>query len=314
MQKVIMTCGISGSGKSTWATEFVSTNSNWVRFNRDDMRKSLYPDMSNYYTSSNKNLMEETVTAMADSGFLTALSNGLNIVIDNTHLNKTYVDSIKKLIEKNSKVSVLFSVKIFDVDVETAILRDLTRQFPVGKTVINKQFYQFLKIKGKFAINYNDLIINPVFFDKLEIDTSLPKAVIFDIDGTLAHRGDRGPFDLRKVYQDTCDEHVLDMLRSMSYDSKYSATLIVSGRSDECRGETERWLFDKCGIELGTSFKLFMRKSDDNRSDDIIKREIIEKDIIPYYYPYTWFDDRDRVVKMVRQSGIKCFQVEYGDF
>jgi hypothetical protein len=32
------------------------------------------------------------------------------------------------------------------------------------------------------------------------------------------------------------------------------------------------------------------------------------------FEPTLSFDDRDRVVKMWREEGIRCFQVDYGDF
>ena len=37
-KKVLILIGIPGSGKSTWSTEFVKENKDWVRINRDDFR------------------------------------------------------------------------------------------------------------------------------------------------------------------------------------------------------------------------------------------------------------------------------------
>lgn len=56
-----------------------------------------------------------------------------------------------------------------------------------------------------------------------------------------------------------------------------------------------------------------MRKADDNRNDAIVKREILEE-LVKEYYIVAALDDRDRVVKMLRESGIKCLQVAYGNF
>ena len=39
--KVIISVGVSASGKSTWATNFVSSNPNYVKIGRDDFRYSL---------------------------------------------------------------------------------------------------------------------------------------------------------------------------------------------------------------------------------------------------------------------------------
>ena len=41
MLKIIITRGIPGSGKTTWAKNFVKENPNYIRINRDDLRSML---------------------------------------------------------------------------------------------------------------------------------------------------------------------------------------------------------------------------------------------------------------------------------
>jgi hypothetical protein len=57
-----------------------------------------------------------------------------------------------------------------------------------------------------------------------------------------------------------------------------------------------------------------MRKHNDYRSDDIVKKEMYFEYIQPKYNVVCVFDDRDKVVKMWRDLGILCCQVYYGDF
>jgi hypothetical protein len=57
-----------------------------------------------------------------------------------------------------------------------------------------------------------------------------------------------------------------------------------------------------------------MRPYLDRRDDDIIKFELYEQMLADGYEPVLVFEDRDRVVKMWRSMGIKCLQVEPGDF
>lgn len=45
MNNVIITVGISGSGKSTWSTNFIKENPKYLRLNRDDIRKTLVGDL-----------------------------------------------------------------------------------------------------------------------------------------------------------------------------------------------------------------------------------------------------------------------------
>jgi hypothetical protein len=59
---------------------------------------------------------------------------------------------------------------------------------------------------------------------------------------------------------------------------------------------------------------LYMRPHDDQRSDTIIKQEIVEKNVLPFYNVHLALEDRDRVVKMYRNMGIRCFQVKDGNY
>ena len=61
--------------------------------------------------------------------------------------------------------------------------------------------------------------------------------------------------------------------------------------------------------------KLYMRETNDKRKDYIVKRELYEKYVKPYYSILFWLDDRDQVVDMVRtRLNLTCFQVNYGAF
>ena len=56
-----------------------------------------------------------------------------------------------------------------------------------------------------------------------------------------------------------------------------------------------------------------MRPKDDYRKDNIIKKEILDK-IRSQYNVLFAYDDRNQVVDMLRENGIKVFQVEDGNF
>jgi hypothetical protein len=56
-----------------------------------------------------------------------------------------------------------------------------------------------------------------------------------------------------------------------------------------------------------------MRKTGDTRNDTIVKREILDELIKKYCIKFV-LDDRDRVVKMFRESWIKVLQVAEGNF
>jgi hypothetical protein len=85
---------------------------------------------------------------------------------------------------------------------------------------------------------------------------------------------------------------------------------VVARRDDSCRQATAAWLSDN-GIN---HHKMLMRKAGDNRRDSIIKEEIFWDEIEPHYNVVCVLDDRDQVVEMWRDLGLKCLQVEYGNF
>jgi len=134
-------------------------------------------------------------------------------------------------------------------------------------------------------------------------------AFIFDIDGTLALRVDRGPFDWHRVSEDVGNSSVVAVARAI--DLSGAKIVYVSGRPENVRLATEQWIHDHVEV-VGP---LFMRPDRDNRSDVEIKREIYLQNIRPHFNIAGVFDDRSRVVKLWRDEfGLTCFQVANGDF
>lgn len=139
-------------------------------------------------------------------------------------------------------------------------------------------------------------------------------AWLCDIDGTLALRGDRSPFDWSRVGDDTANRPVITVARLLA---AKSGLIFMSGRMDQCRGETRLWLHTYlCQPSLCTcKMSLLMRKDGDSRPDQIVKRELYERHVQGLYEIEGVLDDRDRVVKMWREElGLTCLQVAPGNF
>lgn len=141
-----------------------------------------------------------------------------------------------------------------------------------------------------------------------------PFCILIDIDGTLALKGSRHPYDFNKVSEDSLNQIVHDVIAAYLNYNPDTEAIFVSGRSDICLEDTKEWLFDKCLFLKNDKFPLFMRENEDYRSDFIIKEEIYLNKIAPYYSVKLVFDDRDSVVKMWRSHNLCCFQVADGDF
>lgn len=90
--------------------------------------------------------------------------------------------------------------------------------------------------------------------------------------------------------------------------------MVVSGRSDEVRPETEAWLFRHVFSGMACTFAPIMRAAGDFTPDDDLKRQWLNDGTIPRERVLCAYDDRDKVVAMWRSEGVPCFQVAPGDF
>jgi hypothetical protein len=142
-----------------------------------------------------------------------------------------------------------------------------------------------------------------------EPDESRPKAVIVDIDGTVAKMIDRSPYDWKRVGEDSPVQTVLDMVAAL--ENAGHMILFTSGRDGSCYAETESWIQKHY---FGNRWRLLMRAENDNRPDWIIKAEIFDKFYREGYNVRLVIDDRGQVVRMWRQLGLTVAQVAEGDF
>ena len=141
--------------------------------------------------------------------------------------------------------------------------------------------------------------------------------IIFDVEGTLANIDHRlHHIKGTKNWMGFCEAMVDDTInKSMQYlywklASGDSRIIICSGRSDEYRGITEKWL-DKNYILYDA---LYMRTAKDYRIDSIIKQELLQKMRKDGFDPKIAIDDRQQVVDMWRENGLLCLQCAKGDF
>ncbi|MBF7090794.1 AAA family ATPase [Flavobacterium sp. ALJ2] len=290
MRKVILMKGLPGSGKSTLAKKMISENpETYKRINRDDLRA-----MFDNGTTSQSN--EKFVKKVRDLLIVKCLEEGKSIVVDDTNLSETNLRRITQLVQEyNKKSNEKVTVEVLEVntDVTVCIERDALREKPVGEKVIRKMNEQFFKDAPEYAIQ----------------DSELPKAIICDLDGTLALMNGRNPFDASKCDEDLLNEPVANVLRN--YKKLGYEILLVSGREDKYKEPTLRFL-EKHTIEFDD---LIMRKSQDNRKDSIVKTEIYNDFIKDNYFVEFVLDDRNQVVDTWRKDlKLPCFQVYYGDF
>jgi predicted kinase len=273
--KAILTVGISCSGKTNLANEMVvkgyrDINRDWIRFNVVQPGQ----DWRNYkFNRAN----ETEVTRVQNLMIMESYANEENIIISDTNLNAGRRTQLVKHLEDLGYEVELFMMPI---GLEEAWKRDSYRLNGVGHDIIYRQWQQ-----------WNDVIERKVYVP----NENQPKAIIVDIDGTVADMKDyRGPFDWSKVHMDEPRKVIIQMVRG--YKDRGYRVIMVSGRSDDCLDMTALWL----DWHLGPNYwdELHMRKADDYRKDNAVKEEIFWTHLAERYNIVAAIDDRPQVLRL----------------
>lgn len=293
--KILILIGIPASGKSTWSKDYVRNNPNYVRVNRDDFRSML----KNSQLCENK--IEDMITGLVENVIAECLGKKLNVIVDNTHLQLRYINAI---IEKFQYIADI-DYRVFDISLDKAIERDNNRENKVGEGVIRKMYKDYKVLIDSFGFQPVKMSKAPII--QPDYNSSLLNVVLFDIDGTLAHMGNRGPFDWMEVYRDDISKVVAEHVAY--HKSMGRLIFIVTGRDEVCRKVTAEWL-TMYGIEFDD---ILMRPKDDGRKDTVVKKEIYEKYIKGQYNVWCVYDDRLQVLDMWYKEGIFTFNVNQGN-
>lgn len=149
MAKIILCRGIQGSGKTTWAKQWVLEDpEHRVRFNNDDIRNML----GKYWVPSREDLVNDLKRFFLWG----SMSYGFDIVIDNMNLNSKELEYYNKVLDNwNNPKGVLSDVvrpkydiefKDFFTPLEECIERDSKRPNPIGEEVIRKTYEKYKDI------------------------------------------------------------------------------------------------------------------------------------------------------------------------
>lgn len=293
-KKLIITRGLPGSGKTTWARELQLQLSNLHIhvISKDDIRKAHTLTGWRWTPEGEKEILH-----LRDAAVRNLFKYDADIVIcADTNFGKHET----RLRDLAKQCGAEFEIKDFtDVPVETCIERDSKRPEDerVGPEVIKQMYNKYLVVE------------EPVTYVP---EAGKPIAIICDLDGTIAlHANKRSPYDYAKCEGDVLNESVAHIVKL--YAASGYTILYVSGREAWCQPQTEKWLA-KHDMPFGGRHKLLMRPSGDQRKDNIVKAELFNGNIRDHYDVRFVLDDRDQVVKMWRELGLTCLQVNYGAF
>lgn len=299
-QELVVLRGIPGSGKSTYAREWVAEEPGWrVRINRDDTRFELY---GKYWDLTRH--QEETVTTIQHAKVTAALKSKLSVIVDDTNLRAS---TLKDWQSKAEKFKIPLKVIDVDTPLEVCIDRDAKRERSVGEDVIRDFHARYIR-KGKFpeipeyaeeSTEGRAYVPNP----------ELDKGVWLDLDGTVARMFGRSPFAWDRVGEDQPIQHVIDVVKALKRDGY--KIIVMSGRDEVCKDITIEWL-NRHEVPFD---EIFMRPEGSQTKDSKVKHDLFWENVAPYYDIRFALDDRQQVVDFTRNVlGIPVFQVAPGDF
>lgn len=136
MNKIILTQGIQGSGKTTWAKAWVAEDpKHRIRINNDDIT-SMWGQP--FGTPGLYKRLKITRVYMISK----AISEGLDIVVDNMNLSNNSLKEIQTIIENTDYI---IEYKDFTkVPLEVCIKRDSKRPNSIGEKIIRNTYNKYI--------------------------------------------------------------------------------------------------------------------------------------------------------------------------
>lgn len=330
--KVIMLKGLAACGKTTYARELCLADRDFVRVNKDDIRREFATHGVEWSHANEKTY----ILPERDYRILKALGEGRSVIVDDTNLAPKHEARLRELAKIHG---ASFEVHNFNVPLEECVARDAARPEAerVGEHVIRGMAMQFLgaaRPKAEAAVPSRQ---------PLARTPGLQNAIICDLDGTLAlSEGKRGPYDHAKCGDDDLNHPVASILETYELmnslagmfgtlaslplvgdfckglglpgntDVLATQIIFLSGREDKFRPQTNVFLQKNCPTIANNP--LFMRATGDKREDSIVKSELFDAHVRGKFNVLFVLDDRNRVVDMWRRIGLTCLQVQPGDF
>lgn len=132
MTHFIVCCGLPGSGKTTWAKQYLADHPGWVRVNKDDIRAQLKRGGWKW-TQLAENQM---VVPERDRRIREALGAGYSVISDDTNLSPKHISAFQAIARE---LGATFEIRSFlNISIGECIARDRLRLEPVGEAVIRK--------------------------------------------------------------------------------------------------------------------------------------------------------------------------------
>lgn len=312
MAQLILTQGVPGSGKSTWATQRAKkSRAGCVIVNRDDLRTMIVGGQLSNYKFNKKT--EQTITKLQFEAAKLAVEAGKDVIVADTNLNpKTVAKWEEFALENKMPVEKVDFFKLFRKENKTLEAeRGIKGVLNAYRKLVHQRNLQRLNsvphtVVDEFIDNY---VVAKYYNPRQYTPTDgLPKALLVDLDGTIFHGTGRNMFDWMAVKEDRPDFTVMETCKL--YRDAGWKIVCASGRDGVCE-QLSIEAMNEAGFEFDD---FFIREAGDQRPDYIVKEEIFWGKVAPKYNITFCLDDRAQVVSQYREMGLKVYQVEPGNF
>lgn len=304
MPSLMVMVGLPGSGK-TRAARYIQEvmDETIILVSRDDIRENRFG------ATGVVDGLEDMVTLLEQQDVISALKAGFTVIVHDMNLRMRHRRRWKEIAEKHG--ATYEQIDLTGVPLETCLERNANRDRQVPEAEIRKLHSKFVKPLKGAPMPYPESVSEAVSTAAPYSGTpGAPKAILVDVDGTVAKMNGRPPFDYSRVSEDLPNDPVIDIVRAAHYNLGYKI-VFLSGRPDSCRRDTWDWLYENVRVSIA---ELLMRTTGDGRTDYVVKQELFDNRV-RHHYDIQWvLDDRDQVVKMWRSLGLTCLQVAEGDF
>jgi HEPN domain-containing protein len=250
------------------------------------------------------------IVAQWRNGKYKALEMANTAILAELEAQKERGDRLEKELAKVTR-------ELTEMRAENKTLRELV----MGAAVPNAMTEAIAEIVGKgTATGLNQrirwMLSRSEFWELLQLSRRRPKAVIFDLDSTIAsdaHRAirfldradpDWSAFHAHQVQDAPIKPMVRKLLREKRSGNK---VIIVTLRPERFRAATEQWLRDN-DIPFD---ELHLRPEKNYTPGAEQKERMLVDDILPKYEVVRAYDDNGENADMFRSHGIRTFQPRY---
>ncbi len=311
MSRIIFTVGAPRAGKTRWAHQEVARRGlqEVQRVNLDDFLTMTHGREFGPLSSPDLKIVKRIIMNV----IRTIAESGRDVIVDGPNLSTRFPNQVRDELGDQHQYAIQdFTGKPLEFCIDNDRHRYTKNPWAyVGSDEVSKAWNQAQALRRRFGgeglplwveeLNRSDGIV------PYAADQNLPKAVLVDIDGTLAAANSGCPCGTPRCVTDDLQHRLGDMLRELA-PNHGCQMVILTGRDEENRDELFEWLTAK---DVGCD-DVHMRLRGDTRRDNVVKLELFNRHVRDRFNIVAAFGDRDPAVRLWRRLGLLTCAIRFG--